>query len=187
MSPNRRNMIFNTARLNIRPPLKSDYEAWFAVRDASRDHLVPWEPTWSYDALSPDDWQRHMRGWKEAWAQDRAYAFFIWLGDELVGGMTFSNVRRGPALMTNLGYWQGAKHQGNGYMREAVNAGCLWVFHVLGLERIEAGTLAENERSKSLLRSLGFREEGVAREYLQINGKRHDHVLFGLVRHDITY
>ena len=187
MLPSRRNVKLQTERLTILPPMKADYQAWYSVRNASREHLIPWEPTWSFDALSSDDWQRHITGWKEAWKLDRAYAFFIWKDDYLIGGMTFSNVRRGPAQMTNLGYWQGAMHQGNGYMREAVSAGCTWIFNVLGLERIEAGTLVENKRSQSLLRSVGFREEGLAKAYLQINGKRHDHVLFGLVRDEDTH
>ena len=84
--------------------------------------------------------------------------------------------------MANLGYWQGAPHEGNGYMREAVRTTCEWMFHMGGLERIEAGTLVDNQRSQALLRAVGFKEEGLARAYLQINGKRHDHVLFGLVR-----
>jgi len=185
--PLRRNVSFQTERLTIRPPFKNDYAAWHGLRDESRHYLAPWEPTWAIDALSTDDWQRHIRGWKEAWKADRAYAFFIWKGTDLVGGMTFSNVRRGPAQMTSLGYWQGEQHQGNGFMREAVFAGCVWVFKVLCLQRIEAGTLTANERSQSLLRSIGFQEEGLARSYLQINGKRHDHVMFGLVRDANTF
>lgn len=182
----RRNVRIVTERLQIRPPLRGDYESWRSLRHASRDHLIPWEPTWAFDALSNDDWQRHMRGWKDAWKNDQAYAFFIWKKQDLIGGMTFSNVRRGPAQMTNLGYWQGAEHEGNGYMREAVRAGCDWIFNIAGLERIEAGTLVANARSQSLLKSAGFQEEGLARAYLQINGKRHDHVLFGLVRPENT-
>lgn len=184
MYPPRRNVRINTQRLSIRPPERGDYLQWRTLREASRDHLKPWEPTWAHDALSPDDWQRHLRGWREAWKLDRAYAFFIWLDFELVGGMTFSNVRRGPAQMASLGYWQGEIHQGNGYMREAVQAGCQWMFDVGGVQRIEAGTLTENHRSQALLRAIGFQEEGLARAYLQINGHRHDHVLFGLVRED---
>jgi len=61
------------------------------------------------------------------------------------------------------------------------------MFETVGLERIEAGTLVDNSRSQSLLRSVGFEDEGLARAYLQINGKRHDHLLFGLVRDRITH
>lgn len=186
MTPPRRNVVIRTERLTIKPPERGDYKSWYDVRNASRQHLIPWEPTWADDALSPDDWQRHMRGWKDAWKLDHAYSFFIWLGHDLVGGMTFSNVRRGPSQMTNLGYWQGAMHEGNGYMREAVRAGCHWMFTICRIDRIEAGTLIANARSQSLLKAVGFKQEGIAREYLRINGVRHDHVMFGLVRDDNT-
>ncbi len=35
-----------------------------------------------------------------------------------------------------------------------------------------------------LLRRSGFREEGLARRYLKINGAWQDHTLFGILRED---
>jgi ribosomal-protein-alanine N-acetyltransferase len=35
-----------------------------------------------------------------------------------------------------------------------------------------------------VLRKVGFREEGLARQYLKINGVWHDHVLFALLGED---
>ena len=67
-------------------------------------------------------------------------------------------------------------------MRESVIAVCDWAFAALRLWRIEAGTLAENNRSRKVLEAAGFEEEGYARAYLEIAGERRDHVLFGLVR-----
>ena len=49
------------------------------------------------------------------------------------------------------------------------------------LFRVEAACLPHNVPSRALLRKAGFREEGYAREYLCINGKWQDHVLFGLL------
>ena len=69
-----------------------------------------------------------------------------------------------------------------GYATSAVTAVCRAAFVELGLERLEAATLPENVASQSLLRKLGFREEGYARQYLQIAGRRQDHLLFALLR-----
>src|SRR5512147_1389175 len=33
-------------RVYLRPPAFADYRVWASLRDASRDFLVPWEPTW---------------------------------------------------------------------------------------------------------------------------------------------
>ena len=37
----------------LRAPQMSDYAEWAALREASRDFLTPWEPTWPADDLTP--------------------------------------------------------------------------------------------------------------------------------------
>ena len=59
-----------------------------------------------------------------------------------------------------------------------------FVFQVLALHRLEAACIPENEASRALLLKVGFREEGRARRYLQINGEWRDHVLFALLEDD---
>ena len=39
-------------RVFLRPPERGDFEAWAALREQSRNFLVPWEPTWPPDALA---------------------------------------------------------------------------------------------------------------------------------------
>ena len=41
--------------------------------------------------------------------------------------------------------------------------------------------LPSNKASQNLLMKVGFRQEGVALRYLQINGEWRDHVLFALL------
>ena len=50
--------------------------------------------------------------------------------------------------------------------------------------RIEAACLPDNLASQALLRRIGFGEEGYAREFLRINGRWQDHLLFGMLRDD---
>jgi len=57
-----------------------------------------------------------------------------------------------------------------------------WCFEVLGLHRIHAAFLPDNMASRRVLEKNGFREEGYAENYLQIDGKWADHVMFGLTR-----
>jgi ribosomal-protein-alanine N-acetyltransferase len=59
-----------------------------------------------------------------------------------------------------------------------------FMFDEVRLRRLEAACLPSNEPSKSVLRKVGFREEGLARQYLKINGVWHDHVLFALLGED---
>ena len=57
-------------------------------------------------------------------------------------------------------------------------------FTMLDLSRIEAACLPENVASRALLERAGFRYEGVAEGYLQIDGRWRDHVLYANLRSD---
>ena len=101
-----------------------------------------------------------------------------------MGGVTLSNVRRGVAQAASVGYWIGERFARQGYMTEAVLAVVEFAFEELGLHRVEAACLPENDASRSLLLKVGFRQEGYARQYLRINGKWQDHLLFEMLRDD---
>ena len=47
--------------------------------------------------------------------------------------------------------------------------------------RIEAACLPTNDPSRNLLAKAGFRQEGLARRYIQINGEWQDHALYALL------
>ena len=87
-------------------------------------------------------------------------------------------------MSCSIGYWIGERHARKGYMFEAATKVIDYIFNDLKLYRIEAGCIPNNHASASLLRNLGFQEEGYAREYLKINGRRHDHILFSLLADD---
>jgi len=59
-----------------------------------------------------------------------------------------------------------------------------FVFDELRLHRLEAACLPRNEPSKAVLGKVGFHEEGLARQYLRINGQWADHLLYALLRAD---
>jgi len=80
-----------------------------------------------------------------------------------------------------LGYWMGERFARQGYMSDAIRALIPFIFKTLGLHRIEAACLPSNDPSRNLLAKAGFRQEGVARRYIQINGEWQDHALFALL------
>ena len=102
----------------------------------------------------------------------------------LIGAVTLDNIRRGPAQAGTLGYWTGQAFSRQGYMREAVNCMVSHAFRKLDLSRVEAACLPENQPSRGLLESCGFKYEGVAQSYLQIAGRWRTHVLYAAIRHD---
>ena len=86
--------------------------------------------------------------------------------------------------MATVGYWIGAAHARQGFMREALGAVVDHAFLRMSLSRIEAATLPENKASRGLLETSGFKYEGVAQSYLQIAGRWRTHVLYANIRRD---
>jgi len=170
----------------LRYPRVSDYQNWSRLRHESREFLTPWEPLWASDELTKGAFRRRIKRYQKEARQDSAYAFFVFRGvdNALMGGCTLSNVRRGVTQCCALGYWIGERFARQGYMSDAVRALIPFIFSTLGLHRIEAACLPSNEASKNLLAKAGFREEGIARRYLQINGEWRDHVLFALLENE---
>jgi ribosomal-protein-alanine N-acetyltransferase len=167
----------------LRYPRVPDFFAWSRLRSESREFLVPWEPSWATDELSKGAFRRRLKKYQRETRLDSAYAFFVFRSEDnaLIGGCTLSNVRRGVTQCCALGYWVGERFARQGYMFDAVRSLVPFIFKTLGLHRIEAACLPSNDPSKSLLAKAGFREEGLARRYLQINGEWQDHVLFALL------
>ena len=171
------------AGIVLRPPRASDYAAWSELRRRSRAFLQPWEPTWPADDLSRAAFRRRLAAYQRDMDLGYGYAFLVFRRDdgELVGGITLSNIRRGVAQMGQVGYWVGEPFARNGYTLAAVRALSGFSLGRLGLHRLEAACIPENEASRKLLLKAGFELEGRAQAYLKINGDWRDHLLFGLV------
>jgi [ribosomal protein S5]-alanine N-acetyltransferase len=168
-------------RLVLRPAVASDYPQWKAVRQRSFSYLKPFEPAWPDGCLTRDFFDRRVKRLANDWENDRTYAYLILLHDgTLVGGININNVCRGAANYGSLGYWLDEQAQGHGYMTEAANAILNHAFKNLHFSRMNAATLPHNHKSRAMLRRLNFAEEGFAKNYIQIDGRRQDHVLYGL-------
>jgi ribosomal-protein-alanine N-acetyltransferase len=69
-------------------------------------------------------------------------------------------------------------------MTKGVRAIAAFVFDTLHLHRLEAACLPTNVASIRVLEKVGFTREGLAREYLKINGRWQDHFLYALLKDD---
>jgi len=170
-------------RAELRAPDRNDWQQWAELRSASRAFLAPWEPTWSDDALSRAAFKRRLARYALEWHSDQGYTFLLFRLEDraLVGGISLTNVRRGVAESCSIGYWIGQRFARQGFMTEGLELSLRFAFERLRLHRVEAACLPHNAPSRGLLLKTGFREEGYAREYLCIDGKWQDHVLFGLL------
>ncbi|MFV2034080.1 MAG: GNAT family N-acetyltransferase [Halocynthiibacter sp.] len=182
----RRKISIQTERMILRPPLHGDFRNWSGLRQQSRAFLTPWEPGWSDDHLSRKTFTNRVYWAQRSVANGSAVPLFLFRrGDgAMLGAVTLDTIRRGPAQAVTLGYWIGAAHARRGYMREAIKAAVHYAFHELDLSRVEAACLPENAASRGVLEKTGFKYEGVAQSYLQINGRWRNHVLYANLRPD---
>lgn len=170
----------------IRPAQPRDWKQWADLREASREFLVPWEPTWPADALSQTAFNRRLRRQAAEWRDDETYSFltFEQTGEQVVGGIGLTNVRRGVAQVGSMGYWVGRPYARHGYTSAAARLLLSFAFGQLGLHRVEAACLPSNQASIGVLEKVGFTREGYARAYLRINDKWADHLLYAILRDD---
>ncbi|MEX0628020.1 MAG: GNAT family protein [Cucumibacter sp.] len=170
--------------LILRQPRFADYDQWREVRLASKAFLTPFEPVWADNELSQTGFRSRIRRYAKESSEQSGYTFFLSLtgtaAPELVGGVTLSNIRRRAAQSASLGYWMSVKYAGRGLMTRAVGVLLRFVFNELRLHRLEAACLPHNLASIRVLEKNRFRKEGLAENYLLINGKWQDHLLFAL-------
>ncbi len=182
----KRKIKIETERLTLRTPIHSDFRAWTALRLQSEEYLTKWEPTWAEDHLTRKAFTNRVYWASRSISGGTAMPLFLVRRDDqsLIGAITLDNIRRGPSQSATLGYWTGEPFARQGYMREAIEAVVHQAFTRLDLSRVEAACLPENAASRGLLEKTGFKYEGVAQSYLQIDGRWRTHVLYAALRGD---
>jgi ribosomal-protein-alanine N-acetyltransferase len=170
--PGGREPVLQGEGVVLRYPQMSDFSSWAELRGESRAFLAAWEPVWAPDELTRAAFRRRLRRYQREIRSDLAYPFLVFRKDDnvLIGGCTLTNVRRGVTQSAAIGYWIGARFARQGHMHAVLKTMRPFVFDLLGLHRLEAACIPENVASRNLLLKTGFREEGRARRYLQING-----------------
>lgn len=182
----KRRVRVETERMTLRLPEHSDWRQWSDLRDASAAFLSKWEPVWANDHLTRRAFTNRVYWAQRAEAQGTALPMMLVRREDnlLLGALTLDNIRRGPSQTGTFGYWIGEPFARQGYMREAILALTHHAFTRMDLSRIEAACLPENAASRGALEKCGFKYEGVAQSYLQINGRWRNHVLYANLRGD---
>ena len=161
-----------TPRLIVRLPRAGDAAAIAAYYRADFEHLKPYSPAIeSYPEESY--WHTGISFINAEFDAGQSCRTFLYELDD-------RTVFRGPFYACYLGYSIAATHEGRGLMSEALQALIDYAFDELGLHRIMANYMPRNHRSAVLLKRLGFKIEGHAKDYLFINGQWEEHVMTAL-------
>ncbi len=149
---------------------------------ANRDFLREWEPKREDAFFSEAGWTQRLIKLNELHRMGLGYYLIILDSNsgEMLGTISFSNISRFPFYACNVGYSLSQTAQGRGVMTRALRMAVEYMFDIQNLHRIMAGYMPRNKRSESVLKRLEFTQEGLAKDYLLINGKWEDHVLTSL-------
>ena len=171
--------MLETDRLLLKMPAEVTPAELAAYRVRNRAFLAPFVPKRPESYYTEDTCRGTLETiWKD-WEAGKAYFFHLYLKqepDRMVGSVSLTEVVRGFFQSCFAGCQLDGELINNGYMTEAVTAVVDYAFDVLNLHRIEANIMPRNARSLRLAQKCGFEKEGLAKDYLRINGKWEDHV-----------
>lgn len=169
----------------LRPLMRRDKAAFFALRQRNAAWLKPWDPT------SPDGTPRVvsfaqlLREQREQAARGRLLPFAVLVDGTLAGQLNVANIERGAARSCTMGYWVGQEFAGRGVIPLAVALAGDYAIRAGGLHRIEINIRPENAASLAVVRKLGFRREALRPRFLHIDGAWRDHLSFALTTEEI--
>jgi ribosomal-protein-alanine N-acetyltransferase len=172
--------------VELRLPDPEDVEAFLDLVVRNREHFRPYEPRRppAYFTLAG---QRDQIAAAQRQARlGERFEFGIWENGTgiLVGRISLGGISRGALQNAYLGYGVDINHSGRGIATQAVKLAVKVAFEELGLHRVQAAVVPENTASARVLEKAGFREEGLARRYLFLDGQWKDHRMFALTNDD---
>jgi ribosomal-protein-alanine N-acetyltransferase len=100
--------------------------------------------------------------------------------NDLAAVINISEIVRGNFCSGYLGYYAFVPHNGRGLVKRGLQVVLTEAFRVHGLHRLEANIQPDNEASRHLARTLGFRFEGFSPRYLKVAGRWRDHERWAL-------
>lgn len=174
--------------VRLRPVRLRDAAQWSRLRLSDRAHLEPWEPVaemnWEVrHAIS--SWPSICSGLRGEARKGRMLPYAIELDGEFCGQLTIGNITHGALRSAWIGYWVAKAVNGGGVATAALALG---LDHGLGpvmLHRIEATVRPENAASRAVLAKVGFREEGLLKRYLEVDGAWRDHLLVAITAEEL--
>lgn len=163
----------------VRPLRKSDAHEWLTLREHHRSWLRPWEATIPGGRTPTVSFAAYLRTERHARRHRTGIPMVIEVGGVLVGRVAVTRIEWGAEAGGSLGYWVAESSAGKGIAPTAV---ALLAEHAFreGLHRLEIAVRPENAASVRVAQKLGFRDEGMRRQYLHIDGAWRDHRIFAL-------
>lgn len=175
--------------VRLRPIRMRDAVPWSRLRLADRAQLEPWEPSGEIDWVarhSVSAWPALCSALRAEARQGRILPYVIEVDGQFAGQLTIGNVTHGALRSAWIGYWVHSELTGRGVATGALALGVDHAFGPVHLHRVEATVRPENAASRAVLAKAGFREEGLLRRYLDVDGAWRDHLLVAITVEEVS-
>lgn len=174
----KKDVLIKGRNIDIKVLTPDDAEEMLEYYKRNRRFLSSYEPHREESFFDVETQKQLLMDDYKEFINEEGVHFGIYADERLIGRIRISNIIYGVFKSGFIGYSIDEQQQGHGYMTEAVNLVLNYAYKELGLHRVEATTLLDNERSQSVLLRCGFNELGICKDYLRINGKWRDHKIF---------
>lgn len=178
-----RTLLVSGHQLRLRPIRRSDGPRWSELRIDDHRILEPVEPTVSMSWKQAHDhsqWRSIYIALSQAAHSGTVVPLAIEIDGAFYGQLTLGNIQHGSVSDCWIGYWVHSSMCGKGMATAACALGVDHGFGRVGVHRITATHLPENQASHRVLQKCGFRNEGLLRRNLHINGRWQDHYLMAM-------
>lgn len=169
----------------LRPFVRADLDALVDLRTQNRSFLAPFEAVREEAFFTRAAQSREITLDGDAWTAGLGFAFAVMHvhaddSERLIGRIALSNIVRGAWQNATVGYWISEDACGLGHASIALGLVLEFAFEHAGLHRMQPAIMPRNVRSRRVVEKNGFRHEGTAVRYLQIDGVWEDHDIFAL-------
>ncbi|WP_067972160.1 GNAT family N-acetyltransferase [Nocardiopsis trehalosi] len=174
--------------VGLRPLRLRDAAALRETRVRNADWLRPWEPTHPEMPLQTSSLTPYVAMLQAIRREARHGVSMPWAvtyDGVFAGQLTISAIVWGSARSAQVGYWVDRAYAGRGVIPTAVALAVDHAFFAVGLHRVEASIRPENRASRRVAEKLGFREEGLRRRQLHIDGAWRDHLCYAITTEDV--
>jgi ribosomal-protein-alanine N-acetyltransferase len=180
--------VLQTPRILLGELTAVDAEDYFRELRSALD--LPNRPPWSFgmEDKSLDAVRASIKFTHNAWKKKSRLTWGLRLRTKkqpLIGCCTFFDFQN--QAKAEVGFWLGSKHHAQGLMAEALHAALAHMFRSMGLHRVHAHTAVENKQSISMLKKVGFVQEGVLRQHARRGTDRWgDTAVMAILRDDFS-
>lgn len=166
--------------IELRSYVEKDAEQLFAAVKENYEHLRPFLH-WVTPDYSLESAREFIEQNQEVVAKKARESRGIFYRGNLIGAVGFVNFSW-DSRRTEIGYWIAGDFEGRGIITKSCKTLINYAFNDLNVNRIEIRCATENGRSRAVPERLGFKLEGILRQFQWRHTRLYDVAVYGLLK-----